>query len=107
MPLFSISADSHVTEPGDCYLPRIDPKFRSRAPVAPVGDNTRQEGEQHDRDLPHELIDAQPEGVLGQVEHQPRLRRRLHLRADLRGAGADPHQPEVAEVERLEDPLEE
>jgi len=34
MPLYTISADSHVTEPGDCYLPRIDPKFRSRAPVA-------------------------------------------------------------------------
>ena len=30
----AISADSHVTEPGDCYLPYIDPKFRDRAPVA-------------------------------------------------------------------------
>ncbi|MFA5884242.1 MAG: amidohydrolase family protein [Acidimicrobiia bacterium] len=28
------SADSHVTEPGDCYIDRIDPKFRDRAPVA-------------------------------------------------------------------------
>jgi hypothetical protein len=34
MSLFSISADSHVTEPGDCYLDRIDPRFRDRAPVA-------------------------------------------------------------------------
>jgi hypothetical protein len=32
--VYSISADSHVTEPGDCYLPRIDPRFRDRAPVA-------------------------------------------------------------------------
>jgi uncharacterized protein len=32
--LFAISADSHITEPGDCYLDRIDPKFRDRAPVA-------------------------------------------------------------------------
>jgi len=32
--VFSISADSHVTEPGDCYLPRIDPRFRDRAPKA-------------------------------------------------------------------------
>ena len=32
--MFSISADSHVTEPGDCYVDRIDPRFRSRAPVA-------------------------------------------------------------------------
>jgi predicted TIM-barrel fold metal-dependent hydrolase len=30
----AVSADSHITEPGDCYLPYIDPKFRDRAPVA-------------------------------------------------------------------------
>jgi predicted TIM-barrel fold metal-dependent hydrolase len=36
--LFSISADSHVTEPGDCYLPRIDPRFRDRAPIAVTDD---------------------------------------------------------------------
>ncbi len=34
MTLYAISADSHVTEPGDCYLGRIDPRFRARAPVA-------------------------------------------------------------------------
>src|SRR5438552_12318801 len=34
MPLLAISADSHVTEPGDCYIDRIDPRFRDRAPVA-------------------------------------------------------------------------
>lgn len=27
-----ISADSHIVEPPDKYLSRIDPKFRSRAP---------------------------------------------------------------------------
>jgi predicted TIM-barrel fold metal-dependent hydrolase len=32
--VFAISADPHVTEPGDCYLPRIDPRFRDRAPTA-------------------------------------------------------------------------
>ena len=32
--MFAISADSHVTEPGDCYVPRIDPRFRDRAPRA-------------------------------------------------------------------------
>jgi predicted TIM-barrel fold metal-dependent hydrolase len=31
---FTISADSHVTEPGDCYVDRIDPAFRDRAPRA-------------------------------------------------------------------------
>src|SRR5438552_15587391 len=34
MALLAISADSHVTEPGDCYIDRIDPRFRDRAPVA-------------------------------------------------------------------------
>ena len=36
--MFSISADSHVTEPGDCYEPRIDPRFRDRAPKAVTHD---------------------------------------------------------------------
>ncbi len=30
----AVSADSHITEPGDCYLPNIDPKYRDRAPIA-------------------------------------------------------------------------
>ena len=33
MSLFTISADSHIVEPGDCYVDRIDPAFRDRAPV--------------------------------------------------------------------------
>jgi hypothetical protein len=32
MPTTVISADSHVTEPPDTHLPRIDPEFRDRAP---------------------------------------------------------------------------
>jgi predicted TIM-barrel fold metal-dependent hydrolase len=39
MTLLAISADSHITEPGDCYIDRIDPKFRDRAPIA-VTDET-------------------------------------------------------------------
>jgi predicted TIM-barrel fold metal-dependent hydrolase len=31
-PIACISADSHVTEPGDAYIDRIDPAFRDRAP---------------------------------------------------------------------------
>lgn len=38
MTLLTISADSHVTEPGDCYLDRIDPRFRDRAPRALTDD---------------------------------------------------------------------
>ncbi|MBI3256489.1 MAG: amidohydrolase [Actinobacteria bacterium] len=32
MPATVISADSHITEPPDTYLPRIDPKYRDQAP---------------------------------------------------------------------------
>lgn len=28
-----VSADSHITEPPDCYVKRIDPKYRDRAPT--------------------------------------------------------------------------
>ena len=38
MTLTAISADSHVTEPGDCYLPYIEPAYRDRAPVAITSD---------------------------------------------------------------------
>jgi predicted TIM-barrel fold metal-dependent hydrolase len=38
MSLFTISADSHITEPGNCYIERIDPKFRDRAPTAVTDD---------------------------------------------------------------------
>ena len=37
MTLYTISADSHVTEPGECYLD-IDPRFRDRAPRADTDD---------------------------------------------------------------------
>ncbi len=36
--LTAVSADSHVTEPGDCYLPYIDPAFRDRAPYSSTHD---------------------------------------------------------------------
>jgi len=32
MTLLTISADSHVTEPPNCYIDHIDPKYRDRAP---------------------------------------------------------------------------
>jgi predicted TIM-barrel fold metal-dependent hydrolase len=32
--ILAVSADSHVTEPGNCYIDNIDPAFRDRAPVA-------------------------------------------------------------------------
>ena len=38
MTLYAISADSHVTEPGDCYQDRIDPRFRDRAPESATDD---------------------------------------------------------------------
>src|ERR1700688_568749 len=38
MTLLSISADSHIVEPGDCYVDRIDPQYRDRAPVGVTDD---------------------------------------------------------------------
>ena len=38
MTLTAVSADSHITEPGDCYLPFIDPAYRDRAPVSVTHD---------------------------------------------------------------------
>ncbi|HEV2309076.1 MAG TPA: amidohydrolase family protein, partial [Acidimicrobiia bacterium] len=38
MTLFTISADSHVTELGECYLDNIDPRFRDRAPRSATDD---------------------------------------------------------------------
>ena len=38
MTIYAVSADSHVTEPGDCYIDNIDPAFRDRAPVAATDD---------------------------------------------------------------------
>jgi uncharacterized protein len=35
-----ISADSHVTEPPECYAPHMDPKFRDRAPYL-INDPTK------------------------------------------------------------------
>ncbi len=32
MPKTPISADSHITEPPNCYIDFIDPKYRQRAP---------------------------------------------------------------------------
>jgi uncharacterized protein len=34
-----VSADSHITEPPNCYIDYIDPAFRDRAPTAVIGPN--------------------------------------------------------------------
>lgn len=39
MPTTVISADSHITEPPDTYIPRIDPKYRDQAPHLTTIDN--------------------------------------------------------------------
>ena len=53
-------------------------------------------------------VNAQIAGVVvGQVQHQPALRRGLHLRSDLRGAGAQEHHPEIAKMECLKSPPQE
>ena len=74
------------------------------AAIMTVGDYAAQQRQEYDRDLPQKTVQAQEERrVIGEVVDQPGLRRRLHLGPDLGGAGARPHQAEVAELEGLKD----
>ena len=41
LPYKTVSADSHVTEPPNCYIDYIDPKYRAIAGVGSVEDITQ------------------------------------------------------------------
>ena len=74
--LFAISADSHVTEPGDCYLDRIDPKFRDRAPVGDHATTTMGAVMHIDNGRePRALRDGRGGGAAGREDRPVRVRR--------------------------------
>ena len=62
-----ISADSHVSEPPNTYIERIDPKFKDRAPVMVHderrGDVFRVEGSK--QPIPMALVSAAGEASRG------------------------------------------
>jgi uncharacterized protein len=64
-----ISADSHVTEPPGCYIDRIDPKFRDRAPHI-IHDKVR-----GDLFIIDGLPDIVPMGVIAAAGQDPRAMR--------------------------------
>jgi len=77
-----ISADSHVTEPPDCYVDRIDPKFRDVAPKV-VHDEKR-----GDLYIIDQMPDVVPMGLIAAAGEDPRQMRREGKRfSDLHRGG--------------------
>ena len=74
-------------------------------PVVPVGNDATENGEQKDRELTEEVVQAEEERGLRQVENEPALRHFLHPRADRGGERAKPENPEVPVAERCKRPL--
>ena len=68
-----ISADSHITEPPDCYTANIDPKYRDRAPHM-IADDERGGQVVLERDLvdyfPTPLRDRFRNGILDHRLHR-------------------------------------
>jgi hypothetical protein len=76
------------------------------AAVAAVGNHAADQREEHDGDLAEEAVEAQVKRVFREFVDQPALRHGLHPGADGGGTGSDPHQPEIAILESLEDALQ-
>ena len=65
-----------------------------------VGDDAADEAEHEDRRELDRGDHTEPERIVGQQQHQPRLRDGLHPGADERDHLAEPEEPEVAMAER-------
>ena len=70
--------------------------------VVAIGDDAAEQREQQDGQLAEEVVEAEVEGRLGQVEDEPALRHLLHPGADRRGERAEPEDPEVPVDKRRE-----
>jgi predicted TIM-barrel fold metal-dependent hydrolase len=90
-----ISADSHVTEPPDCYIDRIDPKFRDRAPHV-VHDKVR-----GDLFIIDSLPDIVPMALIAAAGQDPSEMRMEGLRFDqLQHRGGWNSKERIADQER-------
>ena len=69
-----------------------------------VGNHAADQGKQKNGDTAEEGIEAEQEGRVGKLEDEPALGGNLHPRANAGGAGAYPHQAEVAILKSFEDP---
>ena len=70
--------------------------------IVAIGDDAAEQREQQDGQLAEEVVQAEVEGRLGQVEDEPALRDLLHPGADGRRECAEPEDPEVTVGERRE-----
>ena len=73
------------------------------ATIEAVGEDSTEEREHHDGELAEEEVEAEVEGVLGEVVDEPALRELLDEGANGRDAGSGPHQAKVAIAEGSED----
>ena len=68
------------------------------AAIVAIGDDAADQREQQDRQLAEEVVEAEIERRVGQLEDEPRLGDLLHPVADGRGEGAEPQHAEIAVV---------
>ena len=61
-----------------------------------VGHHAADQREQEDGNAAEKLVEREQEGGMAQAIDEPALGHDLHPGADARGAGTDPHQPEIA-----------
>ena len=88
-----------------CHLYELRSDQHAAAVVA-IGDDAADEREQEDRELPEEVVEAQVERGIGQLEDEPRLGHLLHPVPDRRGESPEPQDAEIAVVERGEGPAD-
>ena len=86
LPKGLISADSHITEPPHCYVDRIDPKYRDRAP------HVLTEGDGGDAFVIDGLPGTVPMGIVAAAGIDPRDIKRGETRfSDLHKGGWEPN----------------
>ena len=73
------------------------------ATIKAVGEDSAEEREQHDGELAEEEVEAEVEGVFGEVVYEPTLRELLDDSSNGGDAGSGPHQAKVAIAEGSED----
>ena len=72
----------------------------------PVGHHAADQRKQKDGNAAEKLVQREQEGGMAQAIDKPALRHDLHPGANAGGAGADPHQAEIAILKCFEDPTQ-
>ena len=72
------------------------------AAIVAVGDDAADQRQQQDRQLAEEVVEAEVERRLGELEDEPALRDLLHPGPHRRGEGTEPQDAKIAIGERRE-----